>query len=71
MPLIKYLERKKPASNRKKRRGAKKQVTMSKTRELGSAIGINQLFFYLHPRGLLTNINSDCLLIKLDNMFNF
>ena len=41
LPLIKYLERKKPASNRKKRRGAKKQVTMSKTRELGSAIGIN------------------------------
>ena len=44
LPLIKYLERKKPAGNRKKRRGAKKQVTMSKTRELGSAIGINQLF---------------------------
>ena len=39
LPLIKYLERKKPAGNRKRRRGGKKQVTMSKTRELGSAIG--------------------------------
>ena len=28
---------------------------MSKTRELGSAIGIYQLFFYRYPRELLTN----------------
>lgn len=43
LPLVKYLETKKPTSNRKKRRGNKKQITMSKTRELGSAIDTDHL----------------------------
>ena len=39
MPLMKYLERKKTNGRRRRRRGSQKQITMSKTRELGSAIG--------------------------------
>lgn len=35
MPLMKYLESQRPKSNR---RGRKKEITMSKTRELGATI---------------------------------
>lgn len=35
MPLMKYLEKKQP---RKNRRGRKKEITLSKTRELGSTV---------------------------------
>ena len=39
MPLMKYLERwKKSSSRRSRRRGRKKEITMSKTRELGTTI---------------------------------
>lgn len=37
MPLMKYLERRKPSRNRRGR-GRKKEITMSKTRELGTAL---------------------------------
>ena len=39
MPLMKYLERKMPRKNRRK----KKEITLSKTRELGAAIDSEHL----------------------------
>ena len=49
MPLMKYLERKKSNGRRRRRRGSQKQITMSKTRELGSAIG-KTINYVLHIR---------------------
>ena len=63
MPLMKYLERKKSNGRRRRRRGSQKQITMSKTRELGSAIG--KTINYVEKKLRITYPNFHCLSLIL------